>query len=249
VAVVSHAFAALVWPGQNAIGKAFTFGPGGKPVTVIGVAGDQHLPITTSDGITTAGWPNVYFSERQAVSSNLMMLEIRTTGPAEALMGFVQSRMQYASPDVQAFFVRPPALSTGGETFMILRVTEAIVGFCAGLALFLSLVGLYASIGYAIALRRREIGVRLALGGTVGQIRAHITGGGMRVVGLGLAGGVVLALPVALLMRSMLWGVSPFSVGVYAAVCALFAGIALAACHLASRRTLTLDPMIALRAE
>jgi ABC-type antimicrobial peptide transport system permease subunit len=132
---------------------------------------------------------------------------------------------------------------------MVLRLTDEIVGFCAGIALFLSIVGLYASIGYAIALRRREIGIRLALGGTASQIRSHITGSGMRVVAVGLAGGVVLAVPVALLMRSLLWGVSPFSPVVYVAVCGLFAAVALAACHLASRRTLKLDPMIALRAE
>jgi len=249
VAVVSRAFAALVWPGQNPIGKEFSFGPNAKLVTVVGMTADQHIPITASDGITTAGWPNVYVSERQAVSANLIMLEIRTAGPAEALMGFVQSRMQYASPEVHGFMIRPPASGIGGETFMILRVTDEIVGFCAAIALFLSMVGLYASIGYSIALRRREIGIRLALGGTTAQIRAHITAGGMRAVAIGLVGGAALALPVALAMRSLLWGVSPFSPVVYGAVCALFATVAFAACHLVSRRTLKLDPMIALRAD
>jgi hypothetical protein len=249
VAVVSHAFAALVWPGQDPIGKEFSFGPGTRLVTVVGMTADQHDPVSASDGITTAGWPNVFVSERQGVATNVLMLEIRAAGRPEALMPFIESRMQYASPEVQGFFIRPPALAAGGETYMVLRLTDEIVGFCAGIALFLSIVGLYASIGYAIALRRREIGIRLALGGTASQIRSHITGSGMRVVAVGLAGGVVLAVPVALLMRSLLWGVSPFSPVVYVAVCGLFAAVALAACHLASRRTLKLDPMIALRAE
>lgn len=249
VAVVSHAFAALVWPGQDPIGKEFSFGPGTKLATVVGMTGDQRDPVSTSDGITTAGSPNVFVSERQGVASNLLMLEIRAAGSPEALMPFVESRLQYASSDVQAFFIRPPALAIGGETFMVLRVTGSIVGACAGIALFLSIVGLYASIGYAIALRRREIGIRLALGGTPAQIRSHITGSGMRVVAIGLVGGVVLAVPIALLMRSLLWGVSPFSPVVYGAVCGVFALVAFGACHMASRRTLKLDPMIALRAE
>jgi ABC-type antimicrobial peptide transport system permease subunit len=142
--------------------------------------------------------------------------------------------------------VRPPQ---GEEILFILRIAGAIIGACAIVALLLASVGIYAVIGYGIVQRTREIGIRVALGGTHQQVRNQIIRGGMRLTGAGLVIGVAAALVVARLMQSALFGVSPFSPVVYGGVCCVFGIVALGACWLPSRRAMRVDPVVALREE
>jgi ABC-type antimicrobial peptide transport system permease subunit len=129
------------------------------------------------------------------------------------------------------------------------RFSLLLIGSFAGAALFLAAAGLYAVISYGIQQRTREIGVRLALGATRRCILGMIFKEGAVLLGAGIAGGLVAALLLARLVASQMYGISEYDPFSFAAVGLLVGMISLVACWVASRRTLNVDPMVALRCE
>jgi ABC-type antimicrobial peptide transport system permease subunit len=125
----------------------------------------------------------------------------------------------------------------------------ALIGGFAGLALALAAVGIYGVVAYATAQRRRELGIRLALGAEPAGLIRLIVRQAMLPVGLGLLAGLGAALGASRLLRSLLYGVSPLDVGTYVGVAAFVAGVALVASWLPARRAARVDPLVALRAE
>jgi putative ABC transport system permease protein len=129
------------------------------------------------------------------------------------------------------------------------RFSLLLIGSFAGAALFLAAAGLYAVISYGIQQRTREIGVRLALGATRGNILGMIFKEGALLLGAGVAAGLAIAFMLAQLVASQMYGISehdPFS---FAIVSLLLGMILLVACWTASRRALNVDPVVALRCE
>ena len=124
--------------------------------------------------------------------------------------------------------------------------TLLIAGFGA-LALLLAAVGLYGVVAFAVGQRRREIGIRMALGAARRDIVSLFVGRGARLAGLGVAIGLVLASAITRLLSSMLFGVTPLDVTTLAAVSALLAAVALAASALPARRAARIDPASVLR--
>src|ERR1019366_6627773 len=132
---------------------------------------------------------------------------------------------------------------------MLIRVFGTILGVLAMCALILAAIGTFGVIAYGVALRTREIGLRIALGGTHSQVVGLFVSEGMRAIGAGLAGGVVLALAASQILRAMLVGLSPFDPITYAMTLAFFGTVALLACWLPARRAARIEPMVALRGE
>ena len=247
VVVISQRLAQAAWGGHGDVGRTLRLGRAGPLLTVIGVAGDVHDPLPSPLGVTTAGHPDLYFSERQAVGQVPTLL-IRPRGGIGAATQAITTAIRTNAPEVNGFIVRP-YLDTVSEQSNIVRIFGAVIGSCALIALALSLVGIYGVVGYGVAQRTREIGIRMALGGTNAQIRAHVMRGGMRKTAIGLVIGALLAVVVARLLHSFLLGVSAVSPGVYLAVAALFGAAALASGYIPSRRATKVDPMNALRTE
>jgi putative ABC transport system permease protein len=129
------------------------------------------------------------------------------------------------------------------------RFSLLLIGSFAGAALFLAAAGLYAVISYGIQQRTREIGVRLALGATRGGILGMIFKEGALLLGAGVAIGLGIALLLARLVASQMYGISEYDPFSFAIVSLLLAMISLVACWIASRRTLNVDPVVALRCE
>ena len=111
------------------------------------------------------------------------------------------------------------------------------------------MVGVYGLVAYGITQRTREIGVRIALGGTSANIVGMIMRQGLRFVLLGVAIGLALAAAATQLLKWFLFGTSPLDPLTYAVAAAIFAGVALLACYLPARRATRIDAMIALRSE
>jgi ABC-type antimicrobial peptide transport system permease subunit len=129
------------------------------------------------------------------------------------------------------------------------RFSLLLVGSFAGAALFLAAAGLYAVISYGIQQRTREIGVRLALGATRGRILGMIFKEGAILLVTGVIAGLAIGLLLARFVASQMYGITehdPFS---FAIVSLLLATISLIACWVASRRSLNVDPVVALRCE
>jgi putative ABC transport system permease protein len=127
--------------------------------------------------------------------------------------------------------------------------TLVILGIAAGVTLLLGIVGIYGVIAYVVSQRRREIGIRLALGARGGEVQRMFVTRGMVVTGLGLVAGLAAALGTMRLLSAVLYGVSPFDPVTYAAVFAGLGLVALGATWLPARQATTVDPALTLRGE
>jgi ABC-type antimicrobial peptide transport system permease subunit len=124
-----------------------------------------------------------------------------------------------------------------------------ILGIAGSMALVLGVVGIYGVISYAVAQRRREIGIRLALGAQQGQLQKMFVVSGLVLVGIGVAIGVIGATALTRLMSSLLFGISPLDPFTYGAVIAILGIAALLASYLPARRAARVDPLDVLKAE
>jgi predicted permease len=129
------------------------------------------------------------------------------------------------------------------------RMAARLATAFAGLATFLAALGLYGVVALAVTGRRREIGVRMALGADPGSVARLVVRDGLRPVGWGIAIGLAAAIPAAFLLKSLLYEVAPLDIPTLIAVPLLLAAAALMACWLPARRASRIDPMTALRSE
>jgi len=127
--------------------------------------------------------------------------------------------------------------------------TLVMIGLAAGLALLLGLVGLYGVIAYSASQRRREIGIRIAVGAQRNDISGMFVRQGLLLAGCGVLCGLAVAMGVTRLLSSLLYHVSPLDPITYASACVALCGAAVLASYIPSRRTASVDPVEALRAE
>jgi ABC-type antimicrobial peptide transport system permease subunit len=129
------------------------------------------------------------------------------------------------------------------------RIFGGLIGLFALAALVLSIIGIYGVVAFGVARRTREIGIRIALGGTPRDVMRVVVLDGVRFVAIGIAIGLVLSAGLGRLMKAFLFGVSPLDPITYAGGAAVFALVAIVACWWPARRVTRVDPLIALRAE
>jgi ABC-type antimicrobial peptide transport system permease subunit len=124
-----------------------------------------------------------------------------------------------------------------------------LLGIFAGLALVLACIGVYGVLAYSVAQRTREIGVRMALGARPLDVTRMILGRGLRLSGIGLLVGAALAAALGVLLRTLLYGVTPAAPLIYAGTAAALIAVALLACVIPAQRAARVDPVVALRDE
>lgn len=243
VGVISESAAARLWPGIDPIGRRLSFGSEDDPgwITVVGVAGDVR-----HQALATAPSPMLYIPMRQNALP-LMTLLVRSEAGPGAVASAVRSVVRRLDPELPVgeagTFASAVARSLGGPR---LRAT-LLSGFAAA-ALLLAAIGVYGLLSYSVVRRKREIGIRLALGATPGQVRGAVIAEGMKLALLGIALGVPLAVALSRLISAQLFAVRPTDPVTLAAVALLLGAVALAACWLPARRA-AIDPVTALRAE
>jgi putative ABC transport system permease protein len=124
-----------------------------------------------------------------------------------------------------------------------------ILELFAGVALLLAVVGIYGVMSYFVSRRRHEIGIRVALGARAADVLVMVVNLGLKLSLIGIAIGAGLALGLARLISTFLFGVKPTDPGTYAEVAAALLGVAMLACFIPARRATKVDPMVALRHE
>ena len=246
VAIISEAMARRIWRGANPVGRRLRRGDAaGDEVTIVGVVGDVRFrdlttPLTTSE-------PDVYFPIAQARSRNLHV-GVRSALPPEQIAAAVRREVAAIDPTIPLFAVRPLDELLKQQTATG-RFGSAVLTAFGLSALVLAAVGLYGVLAFVVSLRRREIGIRLALGATSGRVLEGVIVQGTALAAMGLAIGIVAALFSTRAIESQLFGVGTRDPVVFIGAAVSLLLVAVAASWVPARRASRVDPQIALRAE
>ncbi|MGI8436570.1 MAG: ABC transporter permease, partial [Chthoniobacterales bacterium] len=246
--VIDQTTAEQFFRGEDPIGKKISSGPDGDRVEnrwfqIVGVV--RRIQFRGFDDPTVL--PALYFSQGQVQRTNLVLL-VRSTVSQGAREKSIRAVVASVDPTQPVFDVRS-MVDRVGETWAAPRLLSFLLAVFAGLALVLATIGLYGVISYSVLRRRREIGVRLAVGAQRRDIGTLIVGQGLRLLALGLTIGLFGAVLSSRLLRSLLFEVDAIDPTIYLGVALLLAAAALLACWLPARRASRIDPMIILRAE
>jgi predicted permease len=244
VAMVNETFARRFWNGQDPIGKRISIrGPGGPWMEVVGITEDGRYVSVIEETLP------YFFMPFWQNPSPAAVVHVRTaTGHPAGLIPLLRSAIRDQQPDLPVFEAAPLAdLTSLG--LLPHRLAASWLGLFGGVALLLSGIGLYGVLGHAVSLRRREIGVRLAIGADPRSILSLFLSQGIRVVLIGLGVGLVSALIAMRLLASMLYHVGPSDPLTFGLTTAILLLVALAASYLPARRASQLDPIQILRQE
>ena len=209
--------------------------------SVVGIVGDVR-----SMGLTAPAPDEIYLRIRQ-FAARLTFVVVRTDGDPAALRPILRSTMLDLDRNqpIALFQTLDASLA---QALGAQRIAAWITVVFAALALFLSALGLYSVLAYAVTQRTTEIGIRTALGATRHQVVALVLRSGLKLWVVGLVLGLAAAAGAARLIQTLLYYVQPLDPLIYSAVTVLFALIAILACLLPSLRASRIDPIIALRA-
>ncbi|MBX3277914.1 MAG: ABC transporter permease [Acidobacteria bacterium] len=243
VAIVNETFARRFWPGEDPIGKRFRTGSAeSRTYEVIGVAEDGKYA-----GLNEDPKPLVYRALRQSRLGPVSLV-VRSGGDPQMLLSAVRGEFRRLDPQL------PLAGARTLEEHMSMpllpaRVAAASLGGFGALALALAAIGLYGVMSQSVAQRRREIGIRLALGAQASDIRRLIIGRGLTLTFIGMGIGLIASLGATRLMKSLLFGVSATDPLTFIGITLLLGAVALTACWIPAQRALRVDPLQTLRYE
>jgi predicted permease len=241
VVVVNQVAARELWGDRDPIGRELVANYyDSAPARVVGVVADVRL-----SAIEEKARGTVYWSHAQ-LPSNFMALLVRPRGDAAPVVAVIREAVAAIDPQVPVSQV-----STMEEVIAAgirrPRITSSLLGLFALLGLALSAIGLYGLLSGAVAERRRELGIRLALGADSRRLLTGVLARGLRLVALGVAVGTPLALAVGKLVASQLYETSPLDPLALSAAPLLLLAVGAAACALPARRAARTDPATVLR--
>jgi ABC-type antimicrobial peptide transport system permease subunit len=262
VAVVNEAFARAYFGRVDATGQTISFGNDG-PREVIGVVADVKgrsnagfVRNLTLGAHGAAASPAVYVPVAQAPDAGIQIANrffdmkwiVRVSGPAAAVESGMRDAMRAVDPTL-AFIRFESMTSVIRRDLDMQRLLTVLLGAFATSAMLLAAVGLYGLIAYAAVRRRREVGIRMALGATASRVLQSFVGEGVALASIGLLLGMAGAAAVTRLLSSRLFGVTPLDLTTFAIAAVTLVAVAACASLIPASSAARTDPMLALRSE
>jgi len=249
VALVDTNLARQYWPGENPIGQhicngfaGFCNGSSGAWARIVGVVGHVYHSQLAAD----SGKGAYYFPMwQQPAPAAAIVVRTGASDPSR-FAAAIREAVVAADPAQPVHDLRTLEAMVSGS-LAPRRFVVRVLGFFAAMALLMAAVGLYGVIGYAVAQRTQEIGIRVALGARRSSILALVLGQGLRLAGAGVGIGMLVALSAGRWLRSELFGVDAFDPLTFAVTALVLLGAALLASYLPARRPMRVDPSEALR--
>jgi putative ABC transport system permease protein len=242
VAIVNDRLARQFFPNEDPIGHRYRDDYDGKWRTIVGVVASTKFQQPVK-----APFPGVYSPHAQSPSS-YMWITARTSGDAASLAGTARSMVRSLDRDLPLLKVRTMRQVVADALSEPRLLMSFLTGFAA-FALLLAAIGIYGIVEYSVRQRMHELGVRIALGASSGDVLRLVLRKGTVLAAAGAAVGIPAVLAGSRLMGSLLYGISPRDLTVFAAVPVVLLLVALAACYVPARRAARVDPLIALRSE
>jgi predicted permease len=244
VGVINEEAARRFWPGRNPVGAMFATSddPDATRVTVVGVVGSEH-----HDGPNQPYKAEVFIPIDQFPSRGVT-ITLAPRADASALSAVVRETLRDLDPLIPALAIEPLE-ARAGEAVALPRFYAELVALFAGAALLLAALGVYGVMAHGVAQRRREIGVRLALGASPASIAGMILGEAGRLAIVGALLGLVGAAAIGQLLTRLLFGVTPYDGVTFLVVPLVLAAVTVLAAWLPARRAMRLDPLLAIREE
>ncbi len=248
VALVNETMARQYWPGVDAVGKRFKIGDPDSDVpwiTVVGIVGDVRQM-----GLDAPVKAEMYFPYAQATQPWFTPrdLVVRTVAEPMSLVPRIKDEIAQVDPEQAVSNIRTFD-DILDEQVMQRRLGATLLGAFASLALLLAALGIYGTLSYFVVQHTAEIGVRLALGATAGDILRLVLGRGMTLAAIGVGVGIAGGFALTRLISSLLYGVAPTDPTTYLAASGVLTALAFVACYLPARRAMKVDPTIAMRYE
>jgi putative ABC transport system permease protein len=251
VVLINQTMAKTFWKGQSPIGRRVR--PSGTRetwFTIVGVVRDVK-----QGGLETKTGTELFFNLEQmprylseGYAYGEMNILMRTALPIASIAPHVQRAVATMDPTLPVIKLRTME-DVFDESTARPRFLAQLLGGFALLALVLAAVGTYGILSYLVSERRREIGIRMALGANRGTVLGMVMGQGMQLAVAGVVMGVIGAIGVNRVIASLLFGIKPTDATTIAAVTGAIAGIAVIACYVPARRATLVDPMVVLREE
>jgi predicted permease len=238
VVIVNQTLGARLWPHDDAVDRVLTLVDGRKTLRVVGVARDSKYR-----ALGEPPRPHIYRPTAPALSLTLLA---RTAGDPYESLRAIQQALDGVGPGLVGFFPRTLTDHVAVE-LLPTRAAAAAAQWIGALALLFSCVGLYGLVSWFVELRRREIGIRMALGASARDVRALIVKHSLQAALPGTIGGLLMSVALARLSRAALFGVGPLDLAAFGAALAAIVIVVAGASYVPSRRATRVDPAMTLR--
>jgi macrolide transport system ATP-binding/permease protein len=241
VAVINQTLSHRYWPNQDPTGQRIAFTDDRVARVIVGVAATVNY-----DNVGEPPQPCVYLPLAQNFT-DAIVLYVRARGDSSAVLASVQRELRQIDDRLNVDDVRTGRKVVDQALFGA-TMTGGLLGVFGLLALALASLGMYGVMAYGVSLRRREMGVRIALGADPSSVLTLILRDGLKLVTVGLIFGALGAVAVSATLSSLLHGVGPIDTVSFAGAIAILLAVAALACYFPARRASRVDPLTVLRA-
>ncbi len=239
VVVVNRKMAGTFWPGRDPIGRVVTVADSGRKLTVIGMVADGRY-----DSLDEAPQPFMYYNLTQDYQDSMNIVARTKDDPRFLIEPLTKALRTLDAP----FYFAPSTFSTWMNfTLLGERIIAGGATALSGLGLVLAIIGLFGAISYSVSERKKELGIRVALGARRSQLLKMIFRQTLKVTGIGIFFGILLGIVGTIVAQSQLYGIAAVEWSVLLSVALAMLGISLIVAYLSARTWVKVDPMEAVR--